>query len=154
MRVSPKDPGEARLCAEILKVVKKNLYENEIMVVDAGLKISDIQEVGIERYVVRLANNFTARRNELPLHGLKGRKPKYGAIVRPLPRSYKGKILPATNPDEIHRWKESEREIRAEVWRNLVFVRPYPIRIIKPSMFTLFTILSLDSPGYWLSRSD
>lgn len=69
------------------------------MVVDAGVKIAHLHTAKIRRYVVRLATNFTAHRNFLPEHQ-KGRKPTYGALVRPLPRQRKGKTLAATPADE------------------------------------------------------
>ncbi|MCJ7433326.1 MAG: hypothetical protein MUO77_07555 [Anaerolineales bacterium] len=65
-RVHPKDPREDRLWREMLKQVKKTMAKDEIAVLDAGVKLSLLQEFGIERYVVRLAKNFTARRNYLP----------------------------------------------------------------------------------------
>jgi len=114
-RVHPKNPSEAHLWEEMLKKVKKGLQEDEIAVIDAGMKISDLQEAGLERYELRLAVNFTARRNFLPKHEL-GRKPKYGAVVRPLARKYKDKTLAATVPDETYTWIENQRELRAEVW--------------------------------------
>ena len=46
--------------------------------------MSHLQDAKIECYVLRLAKNFTARRNFLPEHGKKGRKPRYGTLVRPL----------------------------------------------------------------------
>ena len=48
--------------------VSKTLADDEIAVVDTGVKIRDAQEAKIERYVLRLATNFTARRNYLPEH--------------------------------------------------------------------------------------
>jgi hypothetical protein len=101
------------------------LQDDEILVVDAGIKISDLQEAEIERYEVRLAMNFTGRRNYLPEH-FRGRKPKYGALVRPLPRTYKDKTLEATTPDETYTWVENERELRAEIWRDLVLNKTEP----------------------------
>ena len=118
-RAHPKDMSEKRLWQEILKNAKKSLAEDEILVVDAGVKISLLQEFEIERYVVRLATNFTARRNFLPVY-FKGRKAKYGALVRPLPRKHKDKTLGATAPDEIYTWIENGKELRAEIWRDLV----------------------------------
>ena len=67
-RVHPKDTSEKRLWQEILKSAKKSLQEHEILVVDAGVKIGLLQEAGILCYEVRLATNFTARRNFLPKH--------------------------------------------------------------------------------------
>jgi len=124
-RVIPKDSGEARLWQEILKKAQKGLQDDEILVVDAGVKIGDLQEARIERYIIRLATNFTARRNYLPDHH-KGRKPKYGLLVRPLARKHKDKTLQATAPDETYTWNEDGRELRAEIWRNLVLNKTEP----------------------------
>jgi hypothetical protein len=65
-RVLPKAPSEKRLWRNILKNIKKALLADEIVVVDAGVKVSDLQEAGIKQYELRLASNFTARRNVLP----------------------------------------------------------------------------------------
>jgi hypothetical protein len=124
-RVRPGDTSERRLWQETLKHVKKGLGEDEIAVVDAGLKIGGLQVAGIERYVLRLATNFTARRNFLPEYH-KGRKPKYGALVRPLPRKHKDKTLAATPPDEHYTWVEDGRELRVELWHNLVLNKTVP----------------------------
>lgn len=119
-RAHPKDPREARLWHDILKNIHKTLSTDEIVVVDAGVKVRDLQEAGLERYVVRLANNFTARRNVRPEYCRKGRKPVYGELIRPLARKYKDNMLPATTPDETQSWDEEGRTIRVEIWRNLV----------------------------------
>jgi hypothetical protein len=119
-RVQPKDPSEKRLWRVILKNVHKTLAPDEIVVVDAGVKVRDLQEAGIKRYVVRLATNFTACRNVLPAYCGVGRKPIYGELIRPLPRKHKEKTLPASAPDETQNWEENGRTIRAEIWHNLV----------------------------------
>ena len=124
-RVHPKDTREKRLWQETLKNVKKGLQDDEIAVVDAGLKIGTLQVAGIKQYVIRLATNFTARRNFLPEHHL-GRQPRYGVLVRPLPRNHKGKTLLATAPDETYIWVEHKRELRAEIWRDLVLNKIEP----------------------------
>lgn len=119
-RVLPTDPSEARLWRSILKNINKTLAPDEIVVVDAGVKVRDLQKAGVAQYVVRLANNFTARRNVLPEYCGAGRPPVYGELVRPLARMHKGKSLTATTPDETHTWVEDGRSMRAEIWRNLV----------------------------------
>lgn len=124
-RVHPKDHSEKRLWQEILKNAQKSLKQAEIAVIDAGMKISILQEAGIDLYVLRLATNFTARRNYLPKHIL-GRKPTYGALVRPLARKHKGKTLDATTPDETHVYTEAGCEIRVEIWRNLILNKVVP----------------------------
>jgi hypothetical protein len=115
----PKTHGKVRLWEELLRHVQKTLAEDEIVVVDAGVKIQALQTAKVERYVVRLATNATARRNYVPPHR-RGRKPTYGARVRPLPRRYKTKRLAATEPDERATWSVDGRLIQVSIWRNLV----------------------------------
>jgi hypothetical protein len=124
-RAHPKDHSEKRLWEEMLKKAKKGLKQDEILVLDAGIKISDLQKAGIDLYVLRLATNFTARRNYLPVHIL-GRKPMYGTLVRPLLRKHKGNTLNATTPDENYVYVDDEREIRVEIWRNLILNKIVP----------------------------
>jgi hypothetical protein len=125
-RVHPQDPREARLWENLLRHVQKTLATDEIVVVDAGVKIQALQKAGVTRYVVRLPINFTARRNYLPVH-TRGRKPTYGACVRPLARQYKGKPpLTATEPDERATWRVDERVIQVLIWRNLVLPTTKP----------------------------
>lgn len=124
-RVHPHDGSETRLWADLLQQVSKRLQADEIVVVDAGVKISDLQASGIQSYVIRLATNFTAGRNYLPDHK-RGRKPTYGSLVRPLARQYKGKTTAATPPDECTLWEVEGRTIRVEVWRDLVLPKTVP----------------------------
>jgi hypothetical protein len=119
-RVQPTDPSDKRLWRDLLKNLHPTLAADEIVVVDAGVKVREQQHAGIERYVVRLATNFTARRNVLPAYGGRGRKPRYGALIRPLPRQHQGKILPASAPDETQTWDDQGVTLRAEIWRKAV----------------------------------
>jgi hypothetical protein len=146
-RVHPKDTSETRLWQEILKNVQKNLQADEVLAVDAGVKVSDLQEAKIERYVLRLATNFTARRNFLPEH-IKGRKPTFGKLVRPLPRTHKDKTLTATLPDETHTWVERERQFRADIWHNLILNKTEPSE--KNKTFHVYAIYDPDFDKPWL----
>ena len=69
------------------------LAPDEAVVTDRGFPLAQLQEAGIARYVSRGATNFTARRAERPAYSGKGRRPSKGAVVRPLPRTYKGRPL-------------------------------------------------------------
>lgn len=147
-RVVTKDPSEQHLWQVMLKHVRKALAEDEIAVMDAGVKISDLQEAEIERYVLRLATNFTARRNYLPEYMGKGRKPVYGERIRPLERHYKGKTLSKSAPDREETWCEAGRKMRAEIWENLVL----PNMIPDPQSKT-FNVYAIYDPAYttpWL----
>ena len=147
-RVHPQDPREDRLWREMLKGVKKTLAEDEVAVLDAGVKVKLLQEFGITRYVVRLAKNFTARRNYLPFYAGRGRKPKYGSLVRPLSRIHNGKTLAATAPDETTIWQENGREIRAEIWRGLILNKTIPNKDNRT--FDVYAIYDPDFDEPWL----
>jgi hypothetical protein len=95
----PAERSESQLKRQILEVVARSLGEHEVLVHDAGASIADMQAAGVPRYVVRMALNCTARRNQLPAPKARGRPPEYGKLVRPLPRTYKGRTLPAIPPD-------------------------------------------------------
>ena len=88
-------------------------------VLDAGFKLRALSEAGLERFVVRLAKNFTARRNFLREYQ-GGSTPEYGEVVSTLARSYKGKQIAATAPDRVETWQHLGLEFRAEFWDDLV----------------------------------
>jgi hypothetical protein len=147
-RVHPKDTSEKRLWQDLLQQVKKGLTNDEIAVLDAGVKVSHLQDAGIECYVLRLAKNFTARRNFLPEHGKKGRKPRFGALVRPLTRTHKNKTLTASTPDETFTWQENGKTLKAEIWRYLVLNKTAPSQNNK--VFDVYLIHDPDFDAPWL----
>lgn len=142
-RVHPKDPSESRLWSGMLSHLSKSLAEDEIVVVDAGVKIKDLQEAEIERFVLRLATNFTARRNYLPDHSGKGRKPVYGQRIRPLDRHYKGHLLAKSSPDRVETWNEAGDPMRAEIWEGVVLPDVTPDQQTKT-----FTVYAIYDPAY------
>jgi len=107
-----------------------------------------LQAARLGKYLVRLATNFTARRNGLPDYGGRGRKPRYGELIRPLARQYKGKKLSASTPDETQRWTEGDRVIRAEIWRNLVLPECAPAA--NNSTFDVYAIYDPNFETPWL----
>jgi hypothetical protein len=150
-RVHPKDPRESRLWSDLLRHLKKTLAIDEILVVDAGVKISDLQEAQIERYVLRLATNFTARRNTIAPHSGKGRKPVYGQRIRPLERRYKDKTLAKSLPDQDETWSEAGRQMRAEIWAGVVLPD-----VIPDEHAATFNVYAIYDPAYttpWLLAS-
>ena len=148
-RVHPKDPSESRLWEELLQHVRKLLGPDGVAVIDAGVKIISLQTAKIDTYVLRLATNFTARRNIAAPYTGKGRKPIYGEWVRPLPRTYKGKTIAASqSADRIETWSENGVEMRAEIWDNLIL----PGVIPDPQAST-FSVYAIYDPAYskpWL----
>ena len=122
-RSNGKEVTEPFLWNTLLPKVAKELKSDEIAVIDAGVKIGAVQKAGITRYVLKQAQNVTARRNVLPPPTQpvrRGPKPEYGAIVRPLGRTRKGKKLEASLPDETCTLTKEDRELRVDIWRDLV----------------------------------
>ncbi len=152
LRVKPDDPSEKGLQTGLLKQVSRKLAADEAAVMDAGFKLKAVQQAGITGYVLRLAKNFTARKNEPAPRKAKGRPPIYGEWVRPLERAYDGKEIVATPPARVVTWKEDGREIRAEIWTNLVLpgVVPSP----KNSTFQVVAIYDPLFSQPWLLATD
>ena len=152
LRVEPDDPSEKSLQIALLKQVGRRLAADEAAVMDAGFKLKAVQQAGIERYVLRLAKNFTARRNKPAPKKEKGRPPTYGEWVRPLARTYDGNEIAATSPDQIVTWEEDGCQIRAEIWTNLVLPGVVP----SPKNET-FQVVAIHDPLYnapWLLATD
>jgi hypothetical protein len=147
-RVHPKDPSEGRLWQILLRWVRRHLAADDVAVIDAGVKLADVHVVELENYLLRLATNFTARRNQpVPYRG-KGRRPVYGEKIRPLERSYNGKTIAASSPDRVETWTEGGVALRAEIWENLILQGVIP----GPRTKT-FQVYAIYDPAYntpWL----
>jgi hypothetical protein len=147
-RVHPKDPGESRLWQDLLRWAHSHLAADDVAVMDAGVKLASVQAAGLDRYVLRLATNFTAQRNRPPCYRQKGRKPIYGEKIRPLKRSYKGKTIPASTPDRVETWTEDKVDLRAEIWEDLILPGVIPGHQAKA-----FRVYAIYHPAYiapWL----
>ena len=112
--------GKADFRLELLQAAKAAANADEVIVVDAEFEISELQVAGVERYVVRLANNATARRNQLPEYKGRGRWPEYGERVRPLPRRWKERQIAATTPDHETEFVQDGRTIQVAIWYQQV----------------------------------
>jgi hypothetical protein len=130
IRVELADPSEASLVTRLLTEVADHLAEDELAVLDAGFALKELLAVGMERFLVRLATNATARRNYLPNYQGRGRPPEWGEKIRPLPRRYKGKWIEATPPDREESWdlkpKGQPLTLKAQFWDNLVLADQKP----------------------------
>ena len=108
------------LKAETLRQAATLLSAQEVVVVDAGVRVVELQDAAIARYVVRRAVNCTARRNYLPEPNATGRPREYGETVRPLARTRDGHELPASPPDHVAVFTFDGRLIRTHSWHQLV----------------------------------
>jgi hypothetical protein len=147
-RVHPKDPSEGRLWEGLLRWAQCHLTDEDIAVMDAGVKLADVHASGLERFLLRLATNFTACRNQPLPYGGKGRRPVYGERIRPLERSYKGNVIAASAPDRVETWVEDGVVLRAEIWDDLILpgVVPGP----QAKTFRVYAIYDPDYKTPWL----
>ncbi len=143
LRARGKQMREADLKVDLLRQLGHTLEPDEVAVLDAGFKLSGIQAANITRFVVRLAANCTARRNDLPEFKRRGRKPEYGVLIRPLPRKRKGHVLPATLPDFVTEFSVDGRTIHAKGWHEVVLAN-----VKAGPQATTFDILVFEDPLY------
>jgi len=130
VRGEPTDTSETALQTRLLQRANEQLAADEALVCDRGFPLRQLQAAGIQRYVVRAPVNFTARRATLPEYQGKGRKPVRGALVRPLPRTYKGRTIAATPPDRHETWQLriglTALLLHAAFWDDLVCADAQP----------------------------
>ncbi len=112
--------------------------DDEISVFDAGFKLVEAAEAGLERCVIRLALNCTFGKTpgEIPARtSARGRTPtQYKAdIVRPLARTHGGHTIPADPADEICLiTDEAGREMEVHIWHELYLLERH-LKKVKPS---------------------
>jgi hypothetical protein len=126
LRADPGDSSEAALQRRAILQAGATLQPDEVLVVDAGFGLAELLRGNVPRFIARVARNFTARGNALPAYKGRGRRPTYGARVRPLPRKHKGKAIAATPPDATAQWVVVGWIVRAQVWDNLVLATAKP----------------------------
>lgn len=117
---------EADLKRRLLSQASKTLTEKEVLVADAGFGLADVLASGVKKFVVRVAQNFTARKNALPEYKGRGRHPEYGEVVRPLPRTRKGKTIAADKPTQTERWTFQGRKLQAQRFGGLTLKTEKP----------------------------
>ena len=143
IRTSEKDRSEAKLKMDTLRWVRHHLDDNEVAIIDAGVQLSDMHQMRIPRFVIRLALNCTARRNYLPEYKGRGCRPKWGDKVRPLPRTRLESEIEATPPDKCQTIHCQGRKIEVQGWSDLI------LPTCKPSETTeTFTIWAFFDPLY------
>jgi hypothetical protein len=120
VRADPALPSPLAHNRELARAAATGLDERDVAVCDSGFQVSLLQEAGLTRYLVRLPKNFTGRRRQPPPRRGRGKHPRKGPLVRPLPRAWKGRLLPATPPDRVITWSAGAVVLRGEQWLDLV----------------------------------
>jgi hypothetical protein len=103
VRMEADEMGEPALQRQLLEQTQALMAPDEALVTDWGFPLAQLHAAGITRYVNRGPTNLTARRAALPAYYGMGRLPTQGVLGRPLPRTYKGRIITVPPPD----WRET-----------------------------------------------
>jgi hypothetical protein len=120
VRAAMADPSTAAHERALVRAAVQAMADADALVCDAGFEIRQLQEAGATRYVVRAAKNVTGRRAALAEYPGRGRPRERGELIRPLARTYRDRVLPATDPDHAVTWQEGDSVVRATWWDDLV----------------------------------
>jgi hypothetical protein len=130
VRSEATDTSAADVQGRLRQHANAQLAVDEALGCDRGFPLRPLQEAGVPRYVVRAPVNCTARRATLPAYQGKGRNPVRGALVRPLPRTDKGRPSAATPPDRHETWQlrlgRPGLSLHAQCWDDLVGAEARP----------------------------
>lgn len=146
VRADPTDPRPGTQNRQVLERAVALQAADDALVVDAGFGVRLLLAVGATAWVARERKNFTARRATPPPYAGHGRPRTRGALVRPLARRYRGRLLAATPPDGIVTWEEGGQTVRAEGWQALVL----PDAPADPPPFDVWAIHDPAYPQPWL----
>jgi hypothetical protein len=105
---------------QLLQAARAQAGPDQVIVVDGEFEVSELQAADVRHWVVRLATNATARRNQLPAYKGVGKYPEYGEKVRPLARHWKERLIAATPPDHQDQFVYQGRTIQVSFWHELV----------------------------------
>lgn len=139
----PADKSAGEFRQLLLQTTVKHRATDEVTVLDAEFELSELHTAHLKRFVVRLANNCTARLNQLPQAKPKGRRNEYGLLVRPLPRRYGQNLIAATPAQASGSFVMEQRTIQYEVWQTLV-TTPTKVNPVNPT----FAIFVFHDPLY------
>jgi len=160
VRAEADDPRPGTQERLLVRAAVHQCGEDDAVVLDAGFGLALLHEEGATRYVVRCAKNSVFRRATPPPYGGRGRPATRGVVVRPLPRTYKGRAIPATPPDRTETWQEEDGvTLRAEVWTNLVLTTataeapasaeaPAPVEAPAQAACPPLTVVAVHDPRY------
>lgn len=104
----------------LLEAAKGQMTPQDVLVADRQVTIQHLSRAGIEQFVVRAPVDFTARTKQIAPYCGRGRPPKQGSIVRPLPRRYRGKTIASTEPNRREQFVYQGHTLQVEFWDNLV----------------------------------
>jgi hypothetical protein len=120
VRADPTDPSPTAHHRALVGAAAQGAAAADLLVCDSGFQLSLLHAAGATRYLVRLPKNFTGRRRLPAPYAGRGKRPRRGALVRPLARVWKGRVIAASPPEAVTTWADGRHVVRAEQWADLV----------------------------------
>jgi hypothetical protein len=124
VRGDDKARTEEALMQRICEQSKAFLEQTDVVTADRKFPVMVMLEAGMQHVVVRRATNFTVRRalnTEDTKLKKRGRPRQQGVVIRPLERMHKGKVIAASQADEVKTWFDAQgRLLEARMWRDVV----------------------------------
>ena len=143
---------------ELYRQVKASLEADEIGVFDAGFKLVEAAQAGIQQCVIRLALNCTFGKTagEIPERtAAKGPPPTQykAAIVRPLERRHGENTIPADPADEICTiTDELGQEMEVHIWNKVYFLERHLSKVEASKKDALrqlpIKVMAIHNPAY------
>lgn len=116
--------SDAVLMRRLIKATVSEVTSDDVITADRKFSPQELLESGCDAIVIRRPKNMTLRRTQVAAYKGRGRRPVHGEIVRPFARTYRGKTLPASQPDETQTWQEMHAgqkvTVTADVWRGVM----------------------------------
>jgi hypothetical protein len=155
VRASGDVHSEEDLMQALARQAAAVLSAQDVVTADRKFSPLVLLKAGCPHIVLRRPKNVTLRRAQAPAYAGRGRPPTRGALVRPLPRSYKGRQIPASPPDATCAWDDSRRDgsacrIEAQLWHEVVLPAQshWTLADHRLMAHTVWTVVVIAHPDY------
>ena len=125
VRASGEVRSEEDLMQALAKEAADQLSQQDVVTADRKFSPLTLLKAGCQHMVLRRPKNMTMRRASPPLYAGRGRRPTRGEVVRPLPRRYKGREIPASAPDATCQLEDTRLDgtvctLDAKLWHQVL----------------------------------
>lgn len=139
---------EPQLQSQLLKACNMRLGNEGVLVHDAGTSVKELRQIGVKRFVIRMANNCVVRRNQLPTNAHGNRQ--YGQLIRPVERTRQGETIASTDDaNMLTSFVHQERTITVKGWLNVVLKTDKLSGQVASFNLWVFLTRYLTNPSSW-----
>jgi hypothetical protein len=155
VRASGEVRSEEDLMQALAKQAAEQLHPQDVVTADRKFSPLTLLKAGCPHVVLRRPKNMTMRRASPPAYTGRGRPPTRGEVVRPLPRRYKSREIPASAPDATCQWEDTRPDgtvftLEAKLWRNVLLPTQADWTISEHTLMskTVWTVVVIQHPDF------